>query len=224
MLQLVNNTEEGVYNGDIGKIEAIFTAKETESQSEEIIVSFEEIEITYKKSELDQLTLAYCCSIHKAQGSEYDLVILPLVDLYSRMLRRDIIYTAITRASKSLVLLGNPASFERAVMKMQEPRKTMMVDYLHILLEGKEVDKDESEADETTLEKKSVSESRADELQTGDESSDQEDPEGAQSVKLEEAENRVLTDKTIFMIDPMIGMDGLTPYDFMPENLEQESR
>lgn len=224
VLQLVNNTEEGVYNGDIGKIEAIFTAKETESQSEEIIVSFEEIEITYKKSELDQLTLAYCCSIHKAQGSEYDLVILPLVDLYSRMLRRDIIYTAITRASKSLVLLGNPASFERAVMKMQEPRKTMMVDYLHILLEGKEVDKDESEADETTLEKKSVSESRADELQTGDESSDQEDPEGAQSVKLEEAENRVLTDKTIFMIDPMIGMDGLTPYDFMPKNLEQESR
>lgn len=132
VLQLVNNADEGVYNGDIGRIVSIFTSRETESKTEELVVAFDELEISYRKSDLDQLTLAYCCSIHKAQGSEYDLVILPLVDLYSRMLRRDILYTAVTRAAKSLVLVGNPESFYKAVTQLQVARQTNLKDFLQL--------------------------------------------------------------------------------------------
>lgn len=219
VLQLVNNTEDGVYNGDIGKIEAIFTAKETESQSEEVIVSFEDIEITYKKSELDQLTLAYCCSIHKAQGSEYDLVILPLVDLYSRMLRRDIIYTAITRASKSLVLLGNPASFHRAVLKMQAPRQTKMKDYLDVLFEN------EASEGQPAAEKAGGADLAGSSTGMAEEDEDAATEADSQTETLLSStasaiENIELTEETIWSIDPMIGMDDLSPYDFMPEKVE----
>lgn len=131
VLQLVNNAEEGVYNGDIGKVEGIYYGKETESKVDEIVISFEDDkELVYKKNELDQITLAYCCSIHKSQGSEYPLVILPLVDTYSRMLRKDLLYTAITRAQSSLVMIGNPGSFNLAVTQKQTSRQTFLSDIL----------------------------------------------------------------------------------------------
>lgn len=131
VIQLVNNTDEGIFNGDIGYIEGIYTEKETESKQAEMVVAFDDDrEFTYQKKDLDQLTLAYCTSIHKAQGSEYDLVILPLVDLYSRLLRKDLLYTAITRAQTSLVMIGNPRSFQKAVSQVNTRRQTFLVTYL----------------------------------------------------------------------------------------------
>ncbi|MGF3141307.1 SF1B family DNA helicase RecD2 [Facklamia sp. P13064] len=194
VLQLVNNTEEGVYNGDIGKITAILTAKESSNNVEEVIVDFDDNEIHYRKNELDQLTLAYCCSIHKAQGSEYDLVILPLVDRYSRMLRRDIIYTAVTRAVKSLVMVGNPQSFNKAVSQVQIERKTKLAEYLQLNLteqaKKRELTKSKKQEDDTA----SVTQ--------------------VAESKMSKA-SFVLNDQTIWQVDPMIGMEGLKPEDFV---------
>jgi exodeoxyribonuclease V alpha subunit len=115
VLQLVNNPDEQVFNGDIGEITAIFRAKETTDKEETVIVSFDNIEVKYLKHDLNQLTLAYCCSIHKAQGSEFPIVILPIVKGYHRMLKRNLIYTAVTRSKDSLVLCGDEEAFNQAV-------------------------------------------------------------------------------------------------------------
>ncbi|MBG9978281.1 ATP-dependent RecD-like DNA helicase [Ruoffia tabacinasalis] len=202
VLQLVNNSEDGVYNGDIGRIESIHFKKETASKVEEITVSFDNVELVYKKSDLDQLTLAYCTSIHKAQGSEYPLVILPLVDMFSRLLQKDILYTAITRAQSSLIMLGNPDSFYKAVTSEKEPRKTFLRDLLMVQFDKEASEDEDDEAEE----------------QTKEEEPSQQTPEAeAIQMELEEQieEPLELTEATINQIDPMINMDGVTPYDFM---------
>ncbi|TLQ41071.1 ATP-dependent RecD-like DNA helicase [Ruoffia tabacinasalis] len=202
VLQLVNNSEDGVYNGDIGRIESIHFKKETASKVEEITVSFDNVELVYKKSDLDQLTLAYCTSIHKAQGSEYPLVILPLVDMFSRLLQKDILYTAITRAQSSLIMLGNPDSFYKAVTSEKEPRKTFLRDLLMVQFDKEASEDEDDEAEE----------------QTKEEEPSQQTPEAeAIQMELEEQieEPLELREATINQIDPMINMDGVTPYDFM---------
>lgn len=202
VLQLVNNSEDGVYNGDIGRIEAIHFKKETASKVEEIIVSFDNVELIYKKSDLDQLTLAYCTSIHKAQGSEYPLVILPLVDMHSRLLQKDILYTAITRAQSSLIMLGNPDSFYKAVTSEKEPRKTFLRELLMVQFDKEASENEEDETEENFKE---------------DEASQQNpEPESIQMELEEQIEEPLeLKEATINQIDPMINMDGVTPYDFM---------
>lgn len=202
VLQLVNNSEDGVYNGDIGRIEAIHFKKETASKVEEITVSFDNVELIYKKSDLDQLTLAYCTSIHKAQGSEYPLVILPLVDMYSRLLQKDILYTAITRAQSSLIMLGNPDSFYKAVTSEKEPRKTFLRELLMVQFDKEASENEEDETEENFKE---------------DEASQQNpEPESIQMELEEQIEEPLeLKEATINQIDPMINMDGVTPYDFM---------
>lgn len=197
VIQLINNTEEGVFNGDIGHITAIFTEKETESKQPEILVEFDDDrELVYRKSDLDQLALAYCTSIHKAQGSEYDLVILPLVDLYSRLLRKDILYTAITRAQKSLVMIGNPQSFFKAVQQEQEKRHTHLQTWLK----------------EVFINRTTQSSSFAfeqDEVETIESNS------APSSAEI----NLRLTLDNYQGIDPMIGMGDCCPQDFMVETL-----
>lgn len=196
VLQLINNTEADVYNGDIGKIVAIIYAEEADSNVEEIIVAFDDKEIPYKRSDLDQLTLAYCCSIHKSQGSEYPLVILPLVDMYSRMLRKDLLYTAVTRAKKSLVLVGNPQSFYKAATSATESRATLLKELLDVKLKMKV----------NTQEKSTSLTQNSDEFQTS---------ERTDSCDFKTGKIEHLTNDTVFEIDPMIGMEGITPYDFM---------
>lgn len=117
VLQLVNNPDEHVFNGDIGEISAIFKAKETTDKEETVIVTFDSIEVKYLKHDLNQLTLAYCCSIHKAQGSEFPIVVLPIVKGYHRMLKRNLIYTAVTRSKDSLVLCGDEQAFNQAISR-----------------------------------------------------------------------------------------------------------
>jgi exodeoxyribonuclease V alpha subunit len=115
ILQLVNQPESNVYNGDIGEIVSIFYAKENTEKEDMIIVSFEGIEVTYTKQDFNQFTHAFCCSIHKSQGSEFPIVVLPIVKGYFRMLRRNLIYTAITRSKRSLVLCGERDALQMGI-------------------------------------------------------------------------------------------------------------
>jgi exodeoxyribonuclease V alpha subunit len=111
VLQLVNNPEENVFNGDIGEIVAIIYAKENVDKEDQLVVSFDQTEVTYTRNELNQLTLAYCCSVHKSQGSEFPIVVIPVVRQYFRMLRRNLVYTAITRGKDFLILCGEESAF-----------------------------------------------------------------------------------------------------------------
>ncbi|WP_249413974.1 SF1B family DNA helicase RecD2 [Alteribacter keqinensis] len=115
VLQLVNNPEENVYNGDRGEIVAIFTPKETEQNQTMIVISFDGIEVAYSKSDLNQITHAYCCSIHKSQGSEFPIVVMPIVRSYARMLRKNLIYTGVTRARDFLLMCGEWQALKNAV-------------------------------------------------------------------------------------------------------------
>ena len=120
VLQLVNQPESQVFNGDIGEIVSVFYAKENVEQQDMIIVSFDGIEVTYTKPDLNQITHAYCCSIHKSQGSEFPIVIMPIVKSYNRMLRRNLIYTGITRSKKFLIICGEEAAFQSGVNRLDD--------------------------------------------------------------------------------------------------------
>ncbi|WP_138415620.1 SF1B family DNA helicase RecD2 [Aquibacillus sediminis] len=115
VIQLVNQPEDGVFNGDIGEIVAIYEEDEAGEQKQQIVVLFDEKEIAFEKKDLNNLMHAYCTSIHKSQGSEFPIVILPVVPGYRRMLRKNLIYTAITRCKKSLILCGNKQAFLNGV-------------------------------------------------------------------------------------------------------------
>ncbi|MBS2969806.1 ATP-dependent RecD-like DNA helicase [Metabacillus sp. KIGAM252] len=115
VLQLVNQPESNVFNGDMGEIESIFYAKENTEKEDMIVVSFDGNEVTYTRSDFSQFTHAYCCSIHKSQGSEFPIVVLPVVKSYYRMLRRNLIYTAITRSKKFLIMCGEEEAFIRGI-------------------------------------------------------------------------------------------------------------
>ncbi|MBY6035363.1 ATP-dependent RecD-like DNA helicase [Fictibacillus nanhaiensis] len=123
VLQLVNQPEDNVFNGDIGEIVAVIYAKENTDKEDQIVISFDEIEVTYKRSEFHHFTHAFCCSIHKSQGSEYPIVILPVVKSYYRMLKRNLIYTAITRSKEYLILCGEQEAFSWAVQRSDESER-----------------------------------------------------------------------------------------------------
>ena len=93
VLQLVNRPNDNIFNGDIGVIVGIFWAKENALNKDVIVVDFEGNEITFTRQDLLELTHAYCTSIHKSQGSEFPIVIMPIVKQYFRMLQRPILYT-----------------------------------------------------------------------------------------------------------------------------------
>lgn len=108
VMQNKNNYEKGVFNGDIGYITLLETGH--------VRVQFgDEMEVEYETAELNQLQLAYCMTVHKSQGSEYPVVILPLVPGHHVMLQRALLYTAVTRAKKLVILLGTKAALNTAV-------------------------------------------------------------------------------------------------------------
>lgn len=120
VLQLVNQPENHVFNGDMGEIVSIFFAKENTEKQDMVIVSFDGAEITYTRQDLNQITHAYCCSVHKSQGSEFPIVILPVVKSYYRMLRRNLLYTAITRSKQFLILCGEEEALKMGVERADE--------------------------------------------------------------------------------------------------------
>jgi exodeoxyribonuclease V alpha subunit len=126
VLQLVNTPELNVFNGDMGEIVGIILAKESDDKVDELVIQFDNNEVTYKRNEWNKITLSYCCSIHKAQGSEFKMVILPMVQQYNRMLQRNLLYTAVTRSKELLILLGEVRAFTACVANESASRLTML--------------------------------------------------------------------------------------------------
>lgn len=115
VLQLKNQPEDGVFNGDIGVIIEIIPSLQDINHRNRVVVDFDGIHVEYAGEQIYNITHAYCISIHKSQGSEYPIVILPIVKDYRHMLQKRLIYTAVTRAKKSLVMLGEQSVFEHAI-------------------------------------------------------------------------------------------------------------
>ena len=117
VMQIKNNYDKNVFNGDIGTVYSIYKEKR------KIAVFFDEKLITYQDEELDELQLAYACTIHKSQGSEYPAVIVVLDSSHYVMLQRNLIYTAITRAKGHVWILSAPGAFHQAVRNNRSTRR-----------------------------------------------------------------------------------------------------
>ena len=126
VIHLVNDAESNVFNGDLGYISDLLPAKYTDSKQDELTIDFDGNELVYQRSEWYKIRLAYAMSIHKSQGSEFPVVILPITKSSHRMLQRNLIYTAITRAKSKLILLGEKAAFDYAVKNTGTARKTYL--------------------------------------------------------------------------------------------------
>jgi len=187
VLQLVNRPSDNIFNGDIGVIQGIFWAKENELNKDVLVVDFDGNEITFTKQDMMELTHAYCTSIHKAQGSEFPIVIMPVVKQYYRMLQRPIIYTGLTRAKQSLVFLGDSQAFDIGMQTYGQVRMTRMAQLLR--------DYFGTEMSETTNETEN-------------------DIDTNEIIAEQNSKVIALSEETIFEIDPMIGMGNVTPYSF----------
>ena len=128
VIQLINRHEKQVMNGDIGYVRSI---NKDNGTFKSIDVQFDFGSVHYEKDELDDLSLAYAISIHKSQGSEFGLVVIPFSFKYWIMLKRKLIYTAITRAKKFLVMLGNIEAFRKGIIQVEEKRKTKLQERIH---------------------------------------------------------------------------------------------
>lgn len=126
VIHLVNDAESNVFNGDLGYITDLLPGKYTDSKQDELTINFDGNEIIYQRSEWYKIRLAYAMSIHKSQGSEFPVVILPITRSSHRMLQRNLVYTAITRAKSKLILLGEKAAFDYAVKNTGTARKTYL--------------------------------------------------------------------------------------------------
>lgn len=113
VMQLRNNYDKEVYNGDMGRILSVDLEERT------LFVDFEGRSVEYEASELDELTLAYATTIHKSQGSEYPIVVMPVLMTHFVMLQRNLIYTGITRAKRICVLIGQTKALAYAIHNMQ---------------------------------------------------------------------------------------------------------
>ena len=138
ILQLVNMPDDNVFNGDIGIIEKIIPSSQSESKKNEIYVDYDGNIVKYLPKDFNKIKHGYIISIHKSQGSEFDTVILPISKYYKRMLYKKLIYTAITRAKRKLILLGEPEAFIYSVNNNEEYiRKTSLEENLKNFLNKK---------------------------------------------------------------------------------------
>ncbi|OQA36306.1 MAG: ATP-dependent RecD-like DNA helicase [Candidatus Dependentiae bacterium ADurb.Bin331] len=109
VMQIRNNYEKLVFNGDIGTVTAVNTV------DQQLTVSYGDRLVLYETSELDELVLAYAISIHKSQGSEYDVAIIPIFMQHFVLLQRNLVYTALTRAKKLCIFIGQPKAVAMAI-------------------------------------------------------------------------------------------------------------
>jgi exodeoxyribonuclease V alpha subunit len=150
VIQLVNQPEKGVYNGDIGEIVSILKAEETEESVEQIVVNFDGKEVYYVRSEYIQLMHAYCISIHKSQGSEFPIVVMPVLPAYRRMLKKNLLYTAITRSKQSLIICGNEQAFLQGIQtEDQNVRNTTLTKRLEFMFQSDSVTLEQREEQDT---------------------------------------------------------------------------
>jgi len=109
VIQLRNNYDLEVYNGDVGRVQAI------DAVNQALRVRFDDRVVSYDWSEADELALAYAISVHKSQGSEYPAVVIPVMTTHYMMLQRPVLYTAVTRARELVVLVGSRRALAIAV-------------------------------------------------------------------------------------------------------------
>lgn len=194
VLQLVNSPENNVFNGDIGQITAIETKKGAKGAT--ITIDFDGNEVNYHRMEWNQIQLAYAISIHKSQGSQFKMVLMPVVRQFSRMLQRNLVYTAITRAADKLVLLGEAQAMALAVHNVGTNRQTTLLNRLREKWQLTKPEKPAAVAKDDSLavaDKEIVPDSAAD----------------------SSSGPRILTAALIAeqAIDPLIGMAGIKPQD-----------
>ena len=109
IIQLRNNYDSGVFNGDIGTVDAYYTDRKT------LFIRFDERDVEYKLPDLIDIRLAYAVSIHKYQGSECPYVIIPIHRMHQHMLNRNLLYTALTRGKRMVILMGQPTALHTAI-------------------------------------------------------------------------------------------------------------
>lgn len=126
VIQLTNMPDDNVYNGDIGIISKIST-----SPKKEVEIDFDNTTVRYTPANFNNFRLAYAISIHKAQGSEFDVVIMPIVKNYNKMLYQKLVYTGVTRSKKNLFIVGDLSALKIAVNnKDTDVRRTTVKEYL----------------------------------------------------------------------------------------------
>lgn len=126
VIELTNMPDENIYNGDIGIISQIVT-----QPAKKITIDFDGNEVTFTAANFNKIRLAYAISIHKAQGSEFDVVVMPIVQGYRKMLYRKLVYTGITRSKKMLYLIGDKNALRQAVNNTSSDiRRTTIKDFL----------------------------------------------------------------------------------------------
>lgn len=132
VMQIRNNYDKHVFNGDIGSLEAINT------EDQNLTVHFGDKEVVYEFAELDELVLAYAISIHKSQGSEFDAVIIPLFMQHFTLLQRNLVYTGLTRAKKFCIIIGQPKALAMAIKNNKgTKRTTFLKEFLTSTLEAR---------------------------------------------------------------------------------------
>ena len=151
VLQLKNDYTKEVFNGDIGLITAVNIEDRTQT------VSFDGKEVEYESTELDELSLAYATTIHKSQGSEYSIVVIPVHFTNYVMLQRNLIYTAVTRAKKICILIGTRKALWYAVNQNTVTQRNTL---LKERLQGKIVAVYQRKNDEENLEMAAEEKSR----------------------------------------------------------------
>lgn len=130
VMQVRNNYEMEVFNGDIGRVSGVL------EEDSGLAVDFPDRTVRYPMSDLDQLTLAYACSVHKSQGSEYPAVIIPLHTQHFVMLERNLLYTAITRGKRLVVIVGSRRALRIAVQNAgQKTRASGLFDRVNTLIQ-----------------------------------------------------------------------------------------
>src|SRR5207248_3200972 len=126
VLQLRNNYDKDVYNGDVGFIASV--------DADRIVIEFDGRPVVYEGDDADDLQLAYALSVHKSQGSEYPAVVLALLKEHFPMLQRNLLYTAITRGKRLVVVVGQRRALEMAIENAsQRERYSRLADRLREL-------------------------------------------------------------------------------------------
>lgn len=240
VMQTVNDPDRDVFNGDLGiitSIEGSATIHGDKKAKEKVRleVTFGDQEVTYNRSQISALHLAYCMTIHKSQGSQSKVVILPMVNDYfpSRegaptIMRRNLLYTAVTRSSQALMMVGDPTAFVRCAMTPTEYRQTTLAKRVTDALQSSNLPSTK-QIEETVSPTKVELTSQDINLTTGkdylpfDQTKNNNLPHLDKSVNSESLVSKTavqlpkhLTAKAIEdgEIDPLIGMDGVKPSDF----------
>ncbi len=123
VMQTQNDYDKEVFNGDIGLVMSINAIDHT------LTVNFDSRPVVYDWTECDQLTLAYCVSVHKSQGAEFPVIVLPLITGHYMMLQRNLLYTAVTRAKSLCVLVGSPKAISIAIKNNQVAHRNTALDW-----------------------------------------------------------------------------------------------